>query len=91
MIKGVKYQGEQDGGAGVARAWRGRGAGYRPFLAWGGVGVARAFPVPPGASSGHCLIAGDLALTAVGTGWRDPGGPLGVRRRRPAAAAGRNG
>eukprot|EP00661_Eupelagonemidae_sp_cell13_P013057 gene13057-biopygen7987 len=28
-------QGEQDSGAGVARAWRGRGAGYRHFfLAW---------------------------------------------------------
>eukprot|EP00661_Eupelagonemidae_sp_cell13_P023621 gene23621-biopygen20832 len=37
------FQGEQDSGAGVARAWRGRGAGYRPFLAWGGAGVARAW------------------------------------------------
>eukprot|EP00661_Eupelagonemidae_sp_cell13_P023019 gene23019-biopygen1226 len=36
-------QGEQDGGAGVARAWRGRGAGCRHFLAWGGAGVARAW------------------------------------------------
>eukprot|EP00661_Eupelagonemidae_sp_cell13_P008749 gene8749-biopygen15191 len=36
-------QGEQDSGAGVARAWRGRGAGYRHFLAWGGAGVARAW------------------------------------------------
>eukprot|EP00661_Eupelagonemidae_sp_cell13_P020054 gene20054-biopygen20573 len=35
--------GEQDSGAGVARAWRGRGAGYRQFLAWGGPGVARAW------------------------------------------------
>eukprot|EP00661_Eupelagonemidae_sp_cell13_P000443 gene444-biopygen21135 len=48
-------QGEQDTGAGVARAWRGRGAGCRQFLAWGGgawcghgAGVVRAFPVPPG-------------------------------------------
>eukprot|EP00661_Eupelagonemidae_sp_cell13_P005626 gene5626-biopygen11763 len=39
----------------VARAWRGRGAGYRLQFgrvarAWRGhgVGVARAFPVPPG-------------------------------------------
>eukprot|EP00661_Eupelagonemidae_sp_cell13_P016102 gene16102-biopygen8222 len=31
--------GEQDTGAGVARAWRGRGAGYRQF--W--LGVARAW------------------------------------------------
>eukprot|EP00661_Eupelagonemidae_sp_cell13_P004856 gene4856-biopygen23530 len=30
-----------DTGAGVARAWRGRGAGYGHFLAWGGAGVAR--------------------------------------------------
>eukprot|EP00661_Eupelagonemidae_sp_cell13_P014727 gene14727-biopygen17122 len=35
--------GEQEGGAGVARAWRGRGAGYRHVLAWGGAGVARAW------------------------------------------------
>eukprot|EP00661_Eupelagonemidae_sp_cell13_P019560 gene19560-biopygen2509 len=47
--------GSQDTGAGVARAWRGRGAGYRPFLAWvarawrgHGAGVARAWPVTPG-------------------------------------------
>eukprot|EP00661_Eupelagonemidae_sp_cell13_P018436 gene18436-biopygen11459 len=32
-----------DSGAGVARAWRGRGVGYRHFLAWGGAGVARAW------------------------------------------------
>eukprot|EP00661_Eupelagonemidae_sp_cell13_P003594 gene3594-biopygen8235 len=31
--------GVADSGAGVARAWRGRGAGYGPFLAW----VARAW------------------------------------------------
>eukprot|EP00661_Eupelagonemidae_sp_cell13_P017849 gene17849-biopygen9904 len=43
-------QGEQDTGAGVARTWRGRGAGYRYFLAWGGAGVARACPVPQGTS-----------------------------------------
>eukprot|EP00661_Eupelagonemidae_sp_cell13_P024252 gene24252-biopygen17903 len=35
--------GSQDTGAGVARAWRWRGAGYRQFLAWGGAGVARAW------------------------------------------------
>eukprot|EP00661_Eupelagonemidae_sp_cell13_P000563 gene563-biopygen3139 len=44
--------GEQGSGAGVARAWRGRGAGYGHFFGLGwrgrGVGVARAFPVPPG-------------------------------------------
>eukprot|EP00661_Eupelagonemidae_sp_cell13_P012338 gene12338-biopygen407 len=44
--------GEQVSGAGVARAWRGRGAGYRHFfwLGWRerGAGVARALPVPPG-------------------------------------------
>eukprot|EP00661_Eupelagonemidae_sp_cell13_P004497 gene4498-biopygen916 len=27
----------------LARAWRGRGAGYRHLLAWGGAGVARAW------------------------------------------------
>eukprot|EP00661_Eupelagonemidae_sp_cell13_P018936 gene18936-biopygen12988 len=36
-------QGSQDSGAGVARAWRGRGAGCRPFLGLGGAGVARAW------------------------------------------------
>eukprot|EP00661_Eupelagonemidae_sp_cell13_P024287 gene24287-biopygen1348 len=36
-------QGEQDTGAGVARAWRGRGAGYRHFFGLGGAGVARAW------------------------------------------------
>eukprot|EP00661_Eupelagonemidae_sp_cell13_P016742 gene16742-biopygen9811 len=35
--------GSQDSGAGVARAWRGRGAGYRPFLGLGGAGMARAW------------------------------------------------
>eukprot|EP00661_Eupelagonemidae_sp_cell13_P024410 gene24410-biopygen13443 len=34
-----------DSGAGVARAWRGRGAGYRPLFGLGGAGVARACPV----------------------------------------------
>eukprot|EP00661_Eupelagonemidae_sp_cell13_P024193 gene24193-biopygen2889 len=33
--------GEQEGGAGVARAWRGRGAGYRLRLGMSGAGVAR--------------------------------------------------
>eukprot|EP00661_Eupelagonemidae_sp_cell13_P025058 gene25058-biopygen4466 len=33
--------GSQDSGAGVARAWRGRGAGYRLLFGLGGVGVAR--------------------------------------------------
>eukprot|EP00661_Eupelagonemidae_sp_cell13_P015642 gene15642-biopygen2173 len=37
------FLGEQDSGAGVARAWRGRGAGCRQLLAWGGAGVARAW------------------------------------------------
>eukprot|EP00661_Eupelagonemidae_sp_cell13_P007798 gene7798-biopygen15113 len=32
-----------DRGAGVARAWRGRGAGYRAFFALGGAGVARSW------------------------------------------------
>eukprot|EP00661_Eupelagonemidae_sp_cell13_P022499 gene22499-biopygen20740 len=41
--RGGSPLGEQDSGAGVARAWRGRGAGYRQFLAWGGAGVARAW------------------------------------------------
>eukprot|EP00661_Eupelagonemidae_sp_cell13_P020415 gene20415-biopygen7058 len=40
-------QGEQDTGAGVARAWRGRGAGYRHFFGLGwrgrGAGTARAW------------------------------------------------
>eukprot|EP00661_Eupelagonemidae_sp_cell13_P023883 gene23883-biopygen19371 len=35
--------GSQDTGAGVARAWRGRGADYRPFCGLGGAGVARAW------------------------------------------------
>eukprot|EP00661_Eupelagonemidae_sp_cell13_P009439 gene9439-biopygen174 len=50
----------KDSGAGVARAWRGRGAGYMHFLAWvarawrgHGAGVARACPVTPG-SEGDC-------------------------------------
>eukprot|EP00661_Eupelagonemidae_sp_cell13_P007645 gene7645-biopygen22557 len=37
-------QGEEDSSAGMARAWR----GCRQFLTWGGAGVARACPVPPG-------------------------------------------
>eukprot|EP00661_Eupelagonemidae_sp_cell13_P019426 gene19426-biopygen22038 len=48
-------KGSQNSGAGVARAWRGRGAGYRPFfwLGWcgRGAGMARAWracPVTPG-------------------------------------------
>eukprot|EP00661_Eupelagonemidae_sp_cell13_P025161 gene25161-biopygen4484 len=38
----------------LARAWRGHGAGYRPFVGLGGAGVARAWrgrgagPVTPG-------------------------------------------
>eukprot|EP00661_Eupelagonemidae_sp_cell13_P024985 gene24985-biopygen13493 len=39
MATGRLTHGSQDSGAGVARAWRGRGAGYRQFLAW----VARAW------------------------------------------------
>eukprot|EP00661_Eupelagonemidae_sp_cell13_P009872 gene9872-biopygen12266 len=46
--------GKQDTGAGVARAWRGRGAGNRHsfWLGWRewrgrGAGMARACPVPP--------------------------------------------
>eukprot|EP00661_Eupelagonemidae_sp_cell13_P024708 gene24708-biopygen4435 len=35
--------GSQDSGAGVARAWRGRGAGHRHFFGLGGAGVARAW------------------------------------------------
>eukprot|EP00661_Eupelagonemidae_sp_cell13_P014749 gene14749-biopygen2104 len=41
--RAVGAQGSQDSGAGVARAWRGRGAGYRHFLTWDGAGVARAW------------------------------------------------
>eukprot|EP00661_Eupelagonemidae_sp_cell13_P011804 gene11804-biopygen1861 len=44
----------------LARAWRGRGASYRRFLVWvarawrgHGVGIARAWPVTPGA--GKCI------------------------------------
>eukprot|EP00661_Eupelagonemidae_sp_cell13_P009891 gene9891-biopygen4739 len=40
---GAKPEGSQDCGAGVARAWRGRGAGYRPCVGLGGAGVARAW------------------------------------------------
>eukprot|EP00661_Eupelagonemidae_sp_cell13_P007525 gene7525-biopygen19567 len=40
-------QGEQEGGAGVARACRGRGAGYRLRFGMSGAGVARTFAVPP--------------------------------------------
>eukprot|EP00661_Eupelagonemidae_sp_cell13_P019813 gene19813-biopygen10063 len=43
--RALDLQGEQDSGASVARAWRGRGAGYGPFLAWGCAGVARAWRV----------------------------------------------
>eukprot|EP00661_Eupelagonemidae_sp_cell13_P015043 gene15043-biopygen2136 len=39
---------DQEGGAGVARAWRGRGVGNRHLLAWGGADMARALPVPLG-------------------------------------------
>eukprot|EP00661_Eupelagonemidae_sp_cell13_P000258 gene258-biopygen21089 len=35
--------GEQEGGAGVARAWRGRGAGFRLRFGMSGVGMARAW------------------------------------------------
>eukprot|EP00661_Eupelagonemidae_sp_cell13_P024176 gene24176-biopygen4389 len=35
--------GEQEGGAGVARAWRGRGAGYRLRLGMSGAGMALAW------------------------------------------------
>eukprot|EP00661_Eupelagonemidae_sp_cell13_P022477 gene22477-biopygen16250 len=38
-------QGEQDTGAGVARAWRGRGAGYTQFLPW--------WPTPEDAVTGR--------------------------------------
>eukprot|EP00661_Eupelagonemidae_sp_cell13_P025670 gene25670-biopygen3010 len=48
-------QWSQDTGAGVARAWPGRGAGHRQLLAWvartwrgHGAGVERACPVTPG-------------------------------------------
>eukprot|EP00661_Eupelagonemidae_sp_cell13_P009188 gene9188-biopygen4686 len=44
--------GSQDTGAGVARGWRGRGAGCRHFFGLGwrgrGTGMARACPVTPG-------------------------------------------
>eukprot|EP00661_Eupelagonemidae_sp_cell13_P000652 gene652-biopygen16658 len=39
----AQSQGGQEGGAGVARAWRGRGAGYRLRLGMSGAGVARAW------------------------------------------------
>eukprot|EP00661_Eupelagonemidae_sp_cell13_P013908 gene13908-biopygen18593 len=57
-------QGEQDTGTGVARAWRGRGAGYRQFLAWGGAGVA-------GTWRGHVLSpqgTAPLSNTSENTG-----------------------
>eukprot|EP00661_Eupelagonemidae_sp_cell13_P019884 gene19884-biopygen10068 len=43
MVAALQPQGEQEGGAGVARAWRGRGAGYRLRLGMSGAGVARAW------------------------------------------------
>eukprot|EP00661_Eupelagonemidae_sp_cell13_P023747 gene23747-biopygen19359 len=45
LPKGGRFciQGSQDSGAGVARAWRGRGAGYTQFFGLGGAGVARAW------------------------------------------------
>eukprot|EP00661_Eupelagonemidae_sp_cell13_P000289 gene289-biopygen16592 len=49
--------GEQDSGAGVARAWRGRG-GYRQFLPWGGAGVVRAW-------RGHVLLPQKLSIWNV--------------------------
>eukprot|EP00661_Eupelagonemidae_sp_cell13_P009632 gene9632-biopygen22739 len=38
-----KSESSRDSDAGVARAWRGRGAGYRQFLGMSGAGVARAW------------------------------------------------
>eukprot|EP00661_Eupelagonemidae_sp_cell13_P016166 gene16166-biopygen20248 len=43
--------GSQDSGAGVARAWRGRSAGYRQLSGLGGAGVAWACPVTLGPSA----------------------------------------
>eukprot|EP00661_Eupelagonemidae_sp_cell13_P014943 gene14943-biopygen15705 len=42
--------------AGGAGHWREHGAGCKPFvLAWGGTGMARACPVPPG-RNGHARV-----------------------------------
>eukprot|EP00661_Eupelagonemidae_sp_cell13_P016950 gene16950-biopygen23310 len=62
----------------VARAWRGRGAGYRHFLAWGGAGVARAFPVPPGLKA-----PGARAHRRCGTGHAPEGNGSRLRPDRP--------
>eukprot|EP00661_Eupelagonemidae_sp_cell13_P024236 gene24236-biopygen19405 len=64
------HQGEQEGGTGVARAWRGRGAGYRLQFGMSGAGVARAwrghFLFPQGAICGP-----DGVPMGMGTGfWR---------------------
>eukprot|EP00661_Eupelagonemidae_sp_cell13_P024016 gene24016-biopygen20868 len=45
-------------GAGETGHWRGRGAGCRRFLAWGGAVVVRACPVPPGLAPQRALFAG---------------------------------
>eukprot|EP00661_Eupelagonemidae_sp_cell13_P025079 gene25079-biopygen20947 len=60
------FQANRGSGAGVARAWRGRDAGYRQFLAWGGAGVARAWR---GRGAGmSCDPRGATGILFVGIG-----------------------
>eukprot|EP00661_Eupelagonemidae_sp_cell13_P014154 gene14154-biopygen5093 len=79
--KSGKSPGPQDSGAGVARAWRGRGAGYRPLFGVGGAGVARAWrgrgagvaracPVTPGAWGGHAGLPKITKIISSDTGNR---------------------
>eukprot|EP00661_Eupelagonemidae_sp_cell13_P008872 gene8872-biopygen3169 len=65
--------GGQESGAGVARAWRGRGAGDRQFLAWGGAGVARAW----------CGRGAGISCSPR----KAPGGATTTQRRRSPGAA----
>eukprot|EP00661_Eupelagonemidae_sp_cell13_P020972 gene20972-biopygen8608 len=65
--------GQSWGNRKVARAWRGRGAGYRHFFGLGwrgrGAGMARAFPVPPGPQQ-NCFITALWAGIDLCNCWR---------------------
>eukprot|EP00661_Eupelagonemidae_sp_cell13_P000086 gene85-biopygen3042 len=76
--------GEQDSGAGVARAWRGRGAGYMPFMAWGGAGVARAWR-----GRGAGMSYSPWGHRTVARAWRGHG--AGVARACPVPHGQRGG
>eukprot|EP00661_Eupelagonemidae_sp_cell13_P001978 gene1978-biopygen6411 len=81
-------QGSQDTGVGVARAWRGQGAGCRQLLAW----VARAWR-GQGAGCRPLLAWVARAWRGRGAGvaraWRGQGAALHTPRSRAAATLGR--